>query len=230
MTTTDDRPVTLALPGVWPWLFRIGTPIAGFGLGFVIAPLVRWMLSTVDSAPGPLRILAQLPTGWAVLVTTLLGIAAGIYVAQQAVKESLVLTVDREHVGLTQDGAEHYLPRERVDAVFRDGKDLVLLDARTTELARNKASDLSWTQVQEAFERFGYPWRGAADPHDAQFTRWVDGHPDLDATTHELLRRRARALKDSQSGAAGDAQDRLRALGVVVRDRDGAQQYRVAQS
>lgn len=230
MTTTESRPVTLRMSEGWPWLFRIGTPVVGFGLGFAVGPLVRWLLVTVDTAPGPLRILAQLPTGWTVVVTTLAGAAAGLWLAVHARREGLELTVDRDHVGLSQDGDEGYLTRAEIDAVFRDGADLVLLDARTTELARSKASDLSWARVQDAFERFGYPWCGAADPHDAQFRRWVDGHPDLDAAAHDLLRRRARALTDDRSGAAGEARDRLRDHGIVVRDRDGAQQYRVTDA
>lgn len=228
MTTTDQHAVTLRVSAAWPWLFRIGLPIVGFGLGFVVAPLVRWLLSTVDAAPGPLRILAQLPTGWAVLVTTLIGVGVGLWLAAETRKEALALTVDHDHVGLTQAGDELYLSRDRIDAVFRDRSDLVLLDAGSTELARNKASDLPWSQIQEAFERFGYPWRGLTDPHDAQFRRWVDGHPDLDATAHDLLRRRARALKDERSGDAGDALDQLRGHGIVVRDRDRDQQYRLA--
>ncbi|MDN5918794.1 MAG: hypothetical protein L0I76_27495 [Pseudonocardia sp.] len=228
MTTTDQHAVTLRISAVWPWLLRIGLPIVGFGLGFVVAPLVRWLLSTVDAAPGLLRILAQLPTGWAVLVTTLIGVCVGLWLAHETRHEALLLTVDHDHVLLAQEGEERYLGRDRIDAVFRDGSDLVLLDAGTTELARNKASDLAWNQVQEAFERFDYPWRGSADPFDAQFRRWVDGHPDLDATAHGLLRRRARALKDERSGEAGDALDQLRDRGIVVRDRDGAQQYRLA--
>lgn len=228
MTATDQRAVTLRMSEAWPWLFRIGLPVVGFGLGFVVAPLVRWMLRTVDAAPGPLRILAQLPTGWAVLVTTLIGVGAGIWLAVEARKEALALTVDHDHVRLARGRDERHLDRGRIDAVFRDGPDLVLLDAGTVELAREKASDLPWRRIQEAFERFGYPWRGLADPHDAQFRRWVDGHPDLDAGAHELLRRRARAVRDERHGDAADALDRLREHGVVVRDRDGAQQYRVA--
>ena len=228
MTTADQRSVTLRMSDAVPWAFRLGLPVVGFGLGFVIAPLVRWLLSTIDAAPGPLRILAQLPTGWAVLVTTVIGVGAGIWLAVEARKEALLITVDHDHVELSQSGEDRYLNRDRIDAVFRDGKDLVLLDAGTSELARNKASDLSWDRIREAFEQFGYPWRGEADPHEAQFRRWVDGHPDLDATAHDLLRRRARALKDDRSGEAGDALDQLRDRGIVVRDRDGAQQYRLA--
>lgn len=42
----------------------------------------------------------------------------------------------------------------------------------------------------------------------------------------DLLRTRQRALTDKRMGAADDARDELRSLGVVVRDRDHKQQYR----
>ena len=226
MTRTEQRPVTLRISDFWTWLFRIGSPVAGFGLGFVVAPLVRWLLSTVDTAPAPLRILAQLPTGWAVAVTTVAGGLLGIWLAHQARKEGLVLTVAGEHVELERDGHRARHPRDRIEAVYRDGSDLVLLDGRTVELAREDASDLSWPRVQATFDRFGYPWHLGPDPFGPDFTTWVDGHPALDERSHDLLRRRARALRDERCGAADEARDELRGHGVVVRDRDGGQQYR----
>ncbi|WP_441316566.1 CysS/YqeB C-terminal domain-containing protein [Gordonia paraffinivorans] len=41
------------------------------------------------------------------------------------------------------------------------------------------------------------------------------------------MRARQRALADKRPGAAEDARDELRNLGIAVRDRHGAQQYRV---
>lgn len=226
MTTVPEPAVTVRMSEGWPWLFRLGCPAVGLGLGFLVAPAVGWLLDVAGSAPGPLRVLAQLSTGWAVLVTTLLGVAAGLWLAQTARKESLSVTVTRSHIDPSQAGDDHYLPGDRIGAVFRDGSDLVLLDTRTTELARQKASDLSWNRLREAFERFDYPWRGSTDPHDREFRRWVDGHPDLDTTAHDLLRARTRAIKDGKSGAAAETQDRLGATGIVVRDRGGTQEYR----
>lgn len=228
LTTVPEPSVTVRMSEGWPWLFRLGCPVAGFGLGFLVAPAVGWLLDIAGSAPGPLRVLAQLSTGWAVLVTTLLGVAAGLWLAHAARKESLSVTVTRSHVELSQAGDDHYLAGDRIGAVFRDGNDLVLLDARTAELARKKASDLSWTRLRGAFERFDYPWRGSTDPHDSEFRRWVDGHPDLKASAHDILRTRTRALRDGKLGAAAEAQDRLGAAGIVVRDRGGTQEYRLA--
>ncbi|MGH3913378.1 MAG: YqeB family protein, partial [Pseudonocardiaceae bacterium] len=36
--------------------------------------------------------------------------------------------------------------------------------------------------------------RGTHDPHEADYRRWIDGHPDLDHPTNALLRARRKAL------------------------------------
>lgn len=129
------------------------------GAGFVVAPLVRWLLSSIDSAPAPLRLLATLPAPLAVVVTTVLGLAAGLYLAREARKEALEVTVDAGHVGLVQDGQDRHLPESAVDAASLDGKELVLLDARTAELLRVQASDVSAQRLWAAFEGAGCPWQ-----------------------------------------------------------------------
>ncbi|MGW1680380.1 CysS/YqeB C-terminal domain-containing protein [Saccharopolyspora sp. NPDC002376] len=86
--------------------------------------------------------------------------------------------------------------------------------------------DLPKDQVRAAFECFGYPWAGTTDPHENDFRKWRDGHPALDEEANALLRARSRALTDKQHGAAADLTDQLQALGIVLRDREGTQQYR----
>lgn len=225
MTTTETS-VTLRMPNAVLWLLAIGCGAVGFGLGFLVKPLVQWILDAVGDAPGPLRVAAALPTAWTVPVLTVVGLLAGAWLAATAQKESLMLTVNTGGIGLRQVGADHYVPRDSIAAVFLDGKELVLLDAETKQLARNKASDLSKTALQAAFERFDYPWKGTGDPHEQDFQRWTDGHPDLDEQANQLLRSRARALQDKQPGAAADLADRLQSIGVVLRDKNGTQQYR----
>lgn len=216
---------TVRMSEIWPWLFRITGPVLGAGGGAVVAPMVRWLTERVDTAPGPLRILASLPTTWAVVVCAVLGLVAGIWLASVARREGLVLTVDGASVTLDQDGDAVRLPRERIGAVRRDGRDLVLLDPADAELARRRASDLSWVRVRAAFEQHGYRWDGSSD-RDDRFRRWVDGDPDLGVDEHELLRTRARALSDERRGAAAELCDRLRERGVVVRDRASSQEIR----
>lgn len=219
-------PTTVRMPRAVLWVVTLVCGALGFGLGFLVKPLVHWIVDVFGDAPGPLRLAAALPTAWAVPVLTAAGLAAGVWLAREAKKEALELTVDHEGVHLEQRGGAKHLRREDVAAVFLDGKDLVLLDAGTRQLARHLATDLSRRKVRAAFERWGYPWAGTADPHEDEFRTWVDGHPDLDDEAHDLLRSRSRALADKRLGAAADLADQLQAIGVVARDRGGDQQYR----
>lgn len=223
---TVPEAVTIRMSEATGWTLALACTAVGAAIGLGVAPLVGWLLSTVADAPVPLRLLATLPTPWAVLVTAVLGAGVGIWLAGVARKEALTVSLDDRHVELLQDGRSRYVGRDDVEAVFRDGKDLVFLDARTAELARAKASDLPADRLRAAFERFGYPWRGNCDPHEGEFRRWVDGHPALAADVHGLLRARGRALRAKEPDAAAELHEQLQARGVLVRDRGGTQEYR----
>ena len=97
--------------------------------------------------------------------------------------------------------------------------------AEVWSLSRTASDGAIAGRLAAALERFGYPWAGTSDPHE--FTLWVDRSPNLEARVHELLRRRRRALDDGRTGTAEEARDALIELGVVVRDRDGRQEYRL---
>ncbi|MFI1384153.1 hypothetical protein [Embleya sp. NPDC020886] len=225
-TTADDRTVTVRMPSVWLWLIGVGATLLGLGAGFAVAPFVDWLIDLVGSAPGPLRLAAKLPTRWAVPIGTVLGAGLGAWAAVAARQESPVLTVAADHLAIHRDGSGLHIPRDRIATIFTDGRDLVALDPNKSELARVRASDLPTGHLRDAFARFDYPWRGSTDPREAEFSVWIDGTTDLDEAAHTLLRARKRALTDKRAGAAEDALDGLRRLGVAVRDRKGAQQYR----
>lgn len=218
--------ITVRMPGWFTWLFCIGAGIIGAILGFLVKPLVGWVVAVVGDAPGPLRVAATLPTGWAVPVLTAVGLLAGIWLARTAQHEALLLTVSASNVHLCQNGMERFIPRDSVSVAFLDGKELVLLASDTTQLARYDASDLPAGKVRDAFDGFQYTWLDSGDPHEHEFRRWVDGHSTLDETRNRLLRARARALSDNRSGTAADLADDLREAGLVVRDRDKTQEYR----
>jgi len=226
----DERAVTIRMPAVWLWLLRVGGAVLGCAAGFGVAPLVRWLTGLVGGAPGPLRVAAQLPTVVAVPVLTVVGAGVGVWLAVVARRESPVVTVAGDRVLVVENGSALHVARDRIVAVFTDGRDLVVLGADSGELVRVRATDLPTDGLAAAFERFGHPWRGTADPREAEFTDWVDGTPDLDGTAHSLLRERRNALRDKRVGAAADVLDRLRAHGVTVRDRRGVQQYRCRES
>ncbi|OLT14015.1 hypothetical protein BJF78_20655 [Pseudonocardia sp. CNS-139] len=226
METTAEEPVTVRLPAGWLWLVVVLGAGLGCGAGFAVAPLVGWLVELVGGAPGPLRLAAALPTVWAVPVLTLAGAAGGAWVASVWRRESPAVTIGPDHVLVHQDGAGTHVDQGQVGAAFTDGHDLVLLDHTGGELLRTPGSDLTTDRLRDAFTRFGYPWQGTADPREAEFVTWVDRSPGLDEPAHALLRTRRRALADKRTGAAEEALDGLRALGIAVRDRSGAQQYR----
>lgn len=219
--------ISLRMSGATLWFLRTAATAAGVALGFLAKPFTQWLVSMFDSAPGPLRAAAALPTAVAVPGLAAIGVVVGLWISHEALKESLRLTVTAAHVLLSQNDAERHVSRDKIAEVFLDGKDLVLLDARTIELARNNASDLNADDIAKAFTELGYPWRGGKNPYEADFQSWVDGHPALDDTRNQLLRSRSRALTDEKTGAAAELADQLQEAGVVVRDRDGAQQYRL---
>jgi hypothetical protein len=200
---------------------------AGVGAGFIVAPVVRWLLATVDSAPGPLRLLATLPTGWAVLATGVLGLVAGVFLAGAAQEESPEVTVDGDHVQIACGGHARWIERADLTAVLRDGVDLVLLDGRDTEVARQMVSDLPAGRLRAAFTERGYPWREEPG-YGTRFAPWIDGRPGLDGAVHDLLRARGQAVESKDRAQVTELDERLRAHGVVVRDRRGRQEVRVA--
>lgn len=217
---------SVAIPRRWIVGMCITGALLGFGASFVIRPFVDWLLGMAGDAPGPLRLAAGLPQAWAIPVLTLAGLGVGFWIAREWQKENGTISVADEGATVRRAGNRSYVARDRIGGVFTDGRDLVIVDGRTNELLRVKTDTVLVTRLREAFERFGYPWQGTRDPNEQAFVTWVDGNDLLDPNAHDLLRARQRALADKRFGAADDARDELRVLGIAVRDRNDAQQYR----
>ncbi|MGI5996377.1 MAG: YqeB family protein [Saccharomonospora viridis] len=222
-----ENTVNVSIPRRWIVGMHAAGALLGFGAAFVIGPLVTWLLGLAGDAPGPLRLAAGLPLVWAIPVLTLAGLGVGFWFAKEWQKENGTITITPEGVTVHRAGSNRYVARERIGGVFTDGRDLIVTDSATNELLRVNTDKVLVDRLRDAFERFDYPWQGTRDPHDHAFATWVDGSGLLDARTHDLLRARQRALADKRPGAAEDARDELRNLGIAVRDRHGAQQYRV---
>ncbi|MEV0375116.1 hypothetical protein AB0I10_36000 [Streptomyces sp. NPDC050636] len=218
--------VTVRLPGAWLWAVILGGAALGLGAAFAVGPLADWMISFFDGAPGPLRLAAALPLVWAVPVLTLVGGVAGALVAGAWHAENPVIEVGTDSVVVHNTTGGRHVERALVAEVFTDGRELVLRDADGREHVRTRVDNGLAGRLKSAFEQQGYPWRGTVDPHEADYTTWVDNAPGLEERVHTLLRMRQRALADDRTGAADEAREELRALGISVRDRDKAQQYR----
>nr|WP_226437606.1 hypothetical protein [Rhodococcus yananensis] len=224
MTMRDDA-TRVSLSPFLPVLITLVCTALGIGLGFAAPPVSRWAVDTLPAVPGPLELLAELTTSWSVPILTVVGVAAGIVVAVLTVAETLAVTVDSDGVLLEQDDEQLYVPKSRVRAAFLDGKDLVLTDEARHELARRGAGDLNSRELASAFGSHGYPWLDA-DPHEGEFCRWIDGHPDLDDELHAILRMRRDALAAKDTGVVLGLHAKLRERGIVVRDRGGRQEFR----
>lgn len=121
------------------------------------------------------------------------------------------------------------MPRAKVAAVFREDADLVLTDRNRLRLARFGATDLDRRDIETAFRRHGYPWLDQNDPFGAEFSRWINGQPDVGEDIDVLLRARRRAVADKKPLAIEELDEKLGAFGVDVRDRKGEQQIRMSK-
>lgn len=222
----SDTSATVKLPTKLAPVFIVAGAGLGLGAAFAVGPVVGWMLDTVDGAPAPLRLVDQLPLGWALPLLTLAGAIVGWFVFAVWGEEVGEVTVDAEQVVVKGSKGSAAYARDEIAEIFLDRDELVLLDAQAGELSRTSSDSAVAQQLKEVFERFDYPWAGTKDPRDAQFTEWVDRSPGLEARAHELLRHRRRALADERAGAAEEAREELRGMGIIVRDRSGQQQYR----
>ena len=224
----SDGPIHISIPRGWFAVFGALGALVGLGASFVVGPAVTALLQLVGDAPGPLRLAAGLPIGWAIPLLTLAGLAGGLWIAREWHTENGTITISSEGMTVTRAGSSSYVARERIGEVFTDSGELVVTDETTTEILRITSERALVGRLRDAFTSQGYPWLGTEDPHATAFTPWVDhGGDDLDEQAHDLLRARRRSLHDTQHGAAEDALEELRRCGVSVRDRHGAQQYRI---
>lgn len=224
----SQQPIAVTVPPGWVAAFAVAGAGIGAASAFVIGPLVSWLIGLLGDAPGPLRLAAELPLLWAIPVLTVLGLGIGLWISAEWKKEVGVVTVADDGVQADQAAHRRRVAKERVTEVSTDGRDLVVLGASAAEELRVKTDDALHGRLADAFRQFDYPWLGTTDPREADFVDWVDGAGRLGEEVDALLRARHRALSDKRPGAADEARDRLRELGVAVRDRKSGQQVRGA--
>ncbi len=217
---------TAALTVIW-----LGFPLLGGAAGWLVKLLAAWVAG-LPWAPlqGPFRLVDQLsnaePTS--TIVALAVGAAAGLVVAYLAAADLLVVTVGPDTVRLRRGGREQQVERSSVRAVFVDGKQLVILGTSSEEMVR-ESCDLPSDRLADAFRRGGYPW-AEADPFAAEFRRWVPDVPGLPPGADALLRARDRALQKGDDDDVTDLRRELARLGVVVREDNKRQYWRLAQS
>ncbi|MFF8597183.1 hypothetical protein ACF061_38465 [Streptomyces sp. NPDC015220] len=197
--------------------------LAGAGVGWLVGPLADWLV-TLPWAPlqGPAELVASIPAPWVPAAGAVTGLALGC-VAQH---EQLVIGLSDDRVALTGKGRTREFSRDAVAAVFRDGKQLVLLGHDGGELTRQEC-DLDAGGVADAFTEHGYVWADA-DPHEDEFRRWVPDTPGLPEGANAILRARQDSLekKGSSHDDVQELREELARLGVVVRDEKRRQYWR----
>lgn len=226
--TTNSDTTTVAVPQKYTVIFAAGGAAIGLVAAFIVGPVVSWLLGLIGDAPGPLRLAAELPFVWAVPVLTIIGAAAGFLIAASWAEDAGTIDVAEGGITVHTKNVDRFIGSDDIAVVAQAGKkELVILDDRERELFRGGLEEEMAPGLRAALKEHGLPELTASDPFDAAFTTWVDGDSRLGQEAESLLRARRRALADEKQGAAEEALDSLRALDVMVRDRDGRQEYRI---
>jgi hypothetical protein len=205
-------------------VLAVGGALLGAGLGFFLPALAGWLLSLrwvpehgalrlVDSWDGPL----------APLLLGLAGLLLGLVLAGLAIFTTMRATVTDEWIRVQIGDKKRTIGRAEVDAVFVDGKKLVILDRESRQLLR-EPSEGKAADIARAFTAHGYPWV-KADPYEELYRRWVPDTPDLPGAVNALLKAREAALKKKAGDDIAELHDEVQKLGFVVRDGKSAKQY-----
>ena len=224
---TDGRPSVVrhgASMHVFLWTF----PLLGAAVGWLLTRLPGWITSIPAIPPmEKIEFLARLldsPVAMAVVIAV--GVIAGGFITLLAYDDVVTVEIGTATVTITRSSQAKTFARDLIHTVYVEGKHLVLLGARTEELAREKTDHASG-RFRAAFHEQGYPWVDH-DPHQDDFLRWVDGMPGLDDRAQAFLRARQTALKAGDSADIAELRTELAKLGIVVRDVESRQYWRSA--
>ncbi|RIV36805.1 YqeB family protein [Micromonospora radicis] len=206
-----------------------GLPVVGAAAGGLLAAGAGWVAGLPWApAQGLFRFVDGLSDSYALGGGVAVGVLAGLAFGAIGTAERVRVTVDSIRVRLRRGGAEREFGRSQTRVVFVDGKDLVLLGVDEDELVRQQ-SDLPAGQLAEAFRAHGWPW-AESDPHRDAYRRWVPGLPGLPDGADALLRARQEAVQGDRRAEARELRAELGRYGVVVRDEDKRQYWRLTRS
>jgi hypothetical protein len=231
MTGTPDRTVIGHSAGDKVLLFG-GLPLVGLVLGFFLPRIADWAAGRQwVPLQGPLRLISEWNGWWVVVICVALGLVGGVVLAGMALDDTLKVTITSHSVDFLKNQKTVTVPRAKVSVVFLDGKEIVLQDATSRELAREKHDQLKSEapKIAAAFRARGYPWSEAGDPHAAEFRRWIEDDPDLPPAVNAVLKVRSKAFGDGDKGKADlrELRGELTNLGYTVKDKDKKQYWRV---
>ncbi|ANN14302.1 hypothetical protein SD37_00605 [Amycolatopsis orientalis] len=152
METIVDEPQWLRTAS---WL---GCPLAGAALGWFLQSISGWVVS-LSWVPfkGPFQLVSDIPRPWGAIAGIGAGLVLGLLFAGVWAHERLIVKVTPSRITLLKEGRTRAFEAE-LEAVFFDGKELVLLAADGRELVREKA-DVDRQAVAKALLDHGHPWR-----------------------------------------------------------------------
>lgn len=201
-----------------------GGALLGVVGGFVLPPVASWLLS-LRWVPehGVLRLLDSWRGPLAPLLLGGVGLLAGVVLVVLAVVTTLRVTLTNDWVRLRKDDTTRTVHRDEIDAVFVDGRQLVILDRASRQLVREE-TEASAADVARAFTAHGYPFV-ERDPYEDLYRRWVPDTPDLPGAVNALLKARETALRRKAGRDVAELREEVQKLGFVVRDGKSAAQY-----
>lgn len=225
-TASDDRTVVSESAWLTPALLA-GLPLAGGVLGWVLTLIAEWYVG-LPAAPmqGPVELLTGLSAPLRIVVAVGVGAAAGLVFALVIVSGLLTVTVDRRGIETKRGDDEQRAEAAAVASVFVEDKRMAVLGHRGEELV-SVEFDLDREELRAAVERHGYRW-SEADPFAGDYRRWVPDAEGLPAGANPVLKARQGAVKDGKAADAAELRAELGKLGVVVRDEDEKQYWRLA--
>lgn len=216
----------LAYPLTDRLVIVVGIPALAVLVGAGLPVLARWALSLPGGLPMGFvfRFIGAADTPLEVGINLAIWLLVGLAIAGAAWTESAKLTLTDTELSLDVEGGTRTIARSDVDAVFLDGKYLVVLDSESRLLAResHQASDAA---VARAFRAHGYPWRDA-DPYADLYRKWEPDTPDLPSEVNAVLAARQTALSKKAGREVRDLREVVQRLGFTVRDEGGKQYWR----
>ena len=202
-------------------------PLVGAGAARLLKAAAGWV-AALPWAPfqGPFKLVASIPEPQSTIGSLAIGIVAGLVLVYFAENEYVTVTVDDSQATIASGGSSQDVQRAAIDAVFLDGKQLVLLGHATEELARVGGDLPAANRLEAAFLAHGYPWRADGDPYKDDYRRWIPEAPDLSAAAHAVFKARDRALQRGDKEDVAQLRVELAKLGIVVRDESKRQFWR----
>jgi len=208
-----------------------GLPLVGLALGYFLPRIADWA-ARQKWVPfqGPLELIAGWDGWWVVVVCMVVGLLGGALLAAIALDDTLKVTITNESVEFEKNEKTVTVPRHKVATAFLDGKEIVLLDATTRELAREKHDQFTSEspKIAAAFRAHGYPWSDGGDPHEHRYRRWVEDEPELPPGANAVLKARAKSFGDGDKGKADlrELREEVAKLGYTVKDKEKKQYWR----